>query len=61
MGLQQIGIYILLLLSGERNFSVRLNKAYEPKFAVNVPAFSGNYGDLIILVSCDRNGYIFRR
>jgi hypothetical protein len=50
LGLVQIGIDILLLLSSERNFAVRLNKVYMPKYSVGVAPFVGNYADLMILV-----------
>lgn len=49
-GLLHIGVYVLLFLSGERNFAVRLNKLYEPAAPIKVSAFVGNYADLIILV-----------
>ena len=38
------------MLSGERNFAVRLNKKYEAKLRMDIPPFSGNYGDLLVLV-----------
>eukprot|EP00041_Stephanoeca_diplocostata_P036436 m.1331669 g.1331669 ORF g.1331669 m.1331669 type:complete len:768 (-) comp24866_c0_seq6:3369-5672(-) len=50
IGLVHICVYILLILSGRRNFSVRLNKEYEPTIRIPVPTFEGNYGDLILLV-----------
>lgn len=50
IGLVHICVYILLILSGRRNFSVRLNKEYEPTIRIPVPTFEGNYGDLVLLV-----------
>ena len=41
VGLMHIGVFILLLLSGERNFGVRLNKPYTAAVAMDVPVFSG--------------------
>ncbi len=50
IGLMHICVFILLLLSGERNFGVRLNKPYVNKFPIDVPVFSGTHGDLLIIV-----------
>ncbi|XP_043211845.1 protein HID1-like [Amphibalanus amphitrite] len=50
VGLMHIGVFILLLLSGERNFGVRLNKPYTAAVAMDVPVFSGTHGDLLIIV-----------
>lgn len=50
VGMLHIGVYILLLLSGQRNFAVRLNKVYDPQFTIPVTHFEGNFGDLILLV-----------
>lgn len=38
-----IGVFILLLLSGERNFGVRLNKPYTATVPMDIPVFTGNY------------------
>ena len=49
-----VGVFILLLLSGERNFGVRLNKPYVARFAMpDVPKFTGTHSDLLFLVSED--------
>jgi hypothetical protein len=45
-----ICVFILLLLSGERNFGVRLNKPYSSKVPIDIPVFSGTYADLLIIV-----------
>lgn len=45
-----IGVFILLLLSGERNFGVRLNKPYAATFPMDIPVFSGTHADLLITV-----------
>lgn len=37
-----IGVFILLLLSGERNFGVRLNKPYTATVPMDIPVFTGN-------------------
>lgn len=46
-----MGVFIILLLSGERNFGVRLNKPYTAKANINVQTFTGTHADLLILVS----------
>ena len=38
-----IGVFILLLLSGERNFGVRLNKPYTASVPMDIPVFTGGY------------------
>lgn len=50
VGLMHIGVFILLLLSGERNFGVRLNKPYIATIAMDIPVFSGSHADLLITV-----------
>ena len=50
-GLIHIGVFILLLLSGERNFGVRLNKPYISRVPMDIPVFSGTHADLLIIVS----------
>ncbi|XP_028968759.1 protein HID1 [Galendromus occidentalis] len=50
VGLVHIGVFILLLLSGERNFGVRLNKPYAASVSMDVPVFSGTHADLLVLV-----------
>ncbi|KAF1747435.1 hypothetical protein GCK72_023897 [Caenorhabditis remanei] len=50
VGLIHMGVFIILLLSGERNFGVRLNKPYTAKANINVQAFTGTHADLLILV-----------
>lgn len=50
VGLMHIGVFILLLLSGERNFGVRLNKPYTATFPMDIPVFSGTHADLLITV-----------
>lgn len=49
-GFIQAGLYVLLLLSGERNFSVRLNKPFTPPFTLTTPVFDGHHGDFLLLV-----------
>ena len=49
-GLIHIGVFILLLLSGERNFGVRLNKPYISRIPIDIPVFSGTHADLLVIV-----------
>ena len=44
------GVFILLLLSGERNFGVRLNKPFTLTVPLDIPVFSGSHADLLIIV-----------
>jgi len=50
LGLMHIAVFILLLLSGERNFGVRLNKPYTIRVPMDIPVFTGNHADLLIIV-----------
>ena len=50
LGLVHISVFLLLLLSGERNFGVRLNAPWQSKAALDVPSFNGSHGDLLIIV-----------
>ncbi|KAJ8263785.1 hypothetical protein GJAV_G00141260 [Gymnothorax javanicus] len=50
MGLVHICVFILLLLSGERNFGVRLNKPYTMRVPMDLPIFTGTHADLLIIV-----------
>ncbi|XP_048844235.1 protein HID1b [Brienomyrus brachyistius] len=50
VGLMHIGVFILLLLSGERNFGVRLNKPYTVRVPMDIPVFTGTHADLLIVV-----------
>lgn len=45
-----IGAFNLLILSGERNFGVRLNKPYLTNTLVVLPNFTGSHADLMIIV-----------
>ena len=51
VGLMHIGVFILLLLSGERNFGVRLNKPYSVRVPMDIPVFTGSHADFLIIVS----------
>ncbi|KAF6773307.1 hypothetical protein AHF37_08187 [Paragonimus kellicotti] len=51
LGLVHVGVFILLLLSGERNFGVRLNKPYKHRVSMDVTVFTGTHADLLIIVS----------
>lgn len=50
VGLVHIGVFILLLLSGERNFGVRLNKPYCVRVPMDISVFAGTHADLLIVV-----------
>ncbi|KAI3365716.1 hypothetical protein L3Q82_010155 [Scortum barcoo] len=50
VGLMHIGVFILLLLSGERNFGVRLNKPYMLRVPMDIPVFTGTHADLLIVI-----------
>uniref|UniRef100_A0A3P9I4T8 HID1 domain containing b n=1 Tax=Oryzias latipes TaxID=8090 RepID=A0A3P9I4T8_ORYLA len=50
VGLVHIGVFILLLLSGERNFGVRLNKPYTLRVPMDIPVFTGTHADLLIVI-----------
>ncbi|XP_028287619.1 protein HID1b [Parambassis ranga] len=50
VGLVHIGVFILLLMSGERNFGVRLNKPYTLRVPMDIPVFTGTHADLLIVV-----------
>uniref|UniRef100_A0A671XIC1 HID1 domain containing n=1 Tax=Sparus aurata TaxID=8175 RepID=A0A671XIC1_SPAAU len=49
VGLMHIGVFILLLLSGERNFGVRLNKPFTLRVPMDIPVFTGTHADLLII------------
>ncbi|CAI4229407.1 unnamed protein product [Auanema sp. JU1783] len=50
VGMIHMGIFLILLLSGERNFGVRLNKPFDNKVRIDVQPFVGTHADLLILV-----------
>eukprot|EP01039_Chlorochromonas_danica_P009253 gene9253-10216_t len=50
IGLLYLCTFTLLKLSGERNFGVALNKHYQLRLPVDVPLFSGNHADLLVIV-----------
>lgn len=50
VGLMHIGVFILLLLSGERNFGVRLNKPFTHRVPMDIPVFTGTHADLLIVI-----------
>lgn len=50
VGLVHIGVFIILLLSGERNFGVRLNRPYQASVPMDLPIFSGTHADLLVIV-----------
>jgi hypothetical protein len=46
----QMAAFTLLLLSGNREFGVALNKPFLQKLPLELPVFSGNYADLLIIL-----------
>lgn len=53
VGLVHICTFVLLLLSGERSFSVALNRPFSQRLPTDLPSFSGNHADLLI-VTCHK-------
>lgn len=49
VGMIHICTFILLLLSGERDFGVSLNKPFDNRLPLDLPTFSGNHADLLIV------------
>lgn len=49
VGMIHICTFILLLLSGERDFGVSLNKPFNIRLPLDLPPFSGNHADLLIV------------
>ncbi|GLD95865.1 hypothetical protein PINS_up004543 [Pythium insidiosum] len=49
VGMIHICTFILLLLSGERDFGVSLNKPFDNRLPLDLPPFSGNHADLLIV------------
>ncbi|DBA00246.1 TPA: hypothetical protein N0F65_007890 [Lagenidium giganteum] len=49
VGMIHICTFILLLLSGERDFGVNLNKPFDHRLPLDLPPFSGNHADLLIV------------
>mmetsp|Transcript_19013 Transcript_19013/g.31170 ORF Transcript_19013/g.31170 Transcript_19013/m.31170 type:complete len:747 (-) Transcript_19013:439-2679(-) len=50
LGVVHISVFILLLLSGERDFCVALNAPFLKKLPIRLPLFTGNHADLMILI-----------
>jgi len=49
-GLIHLGTFILLFMSGEREFGVQLNKPFTRALTIQLPMFTGNFADYLILV-----------
>ncbi|CEG48448.1 protein hid1 isoform x2 [Plasmopara halstedii] len=49
VGMIHICTFILLLLSGERDFGVNLNKPFNNHLPLDLPPFSGNHADLLLV------------
>lgn len=54
-----IGVFILLLLSGERNFGVRLNKPYTATVPMDIPVFTGNINTNISFLITFKKRFVF--
>jgi hypothetical protein len=51
MGQVHLGIFFLLYLSGEREFSIALNRPFNKSLVIDIPKFwNGTYADYLILV-----------
>ena len=50
LGMVYLCTFVLLRLSGERNFSVALNMPYKAQLPVDMPLFKGSHADLVIIV-----------
>jgi hypothetical protein len=50
VGLVHICTFILLKLSGERNFCVQLNRPYTAQLPCDLPLFTGTHTDLLVVV-----------
>ncbi|XP_075925973.1 protein HID1-like [Petromyzon marinus] len=50
MGLLSIGVFILLILSGERNFGIHLNNSLSIRVPLGIRVFNGTHADLLIIV-----------
>eukprot|EP00397_Hematodinium_sp_SG-2012_P007793 GEMP01007843.1.p1 GENE.GEMP01007843.1~~GEMP01007843.1.p1 ORF type:complete len:798 (-),score=139.11 GEMP01007843.1:1162-3555(-) len=49
IGLLHMSSFILLVFSSSRDFGVRLNQPFHGKLPLDIPRFSGNYADLLLL------------
>mmetsp|Transcript_54381 Transcript_54381/g.157236 ORF Transcript_54381/g.157236 Transcript_54381/m.157236 type:complete len:839 (-) Transcript_54381:127-2643(-) len=49
VGLLHTASFVLLVLSSERSFSVRLNEPFTEKLSLRIPAFQGCHADLVAL------------
>eukprot|EP01112_Ceratiomyxa_fruticulosa_P011774 TRINITY_DN3228_c0_g1_i1.p1 TRINITY_DN3228_c0_g1~~TRINITY_DN3228_c0_g1_i1.p1 ORF type:complete len:920 (-),score=197.60 TRINITY_DN3228_c0_g1_i1:95-2854(-) len=53
LGMVHLGTYILLLLSGDREFSISLNKPFAGRHSMtDIPTFIGTHADLMYMVCC---------
>lgn len=50
LGLVHLGIFTLLFFSGEREFAIALNRPVTKKVYIDLPKFTGNYADFLLLV-----------
>ena len=50
VGLVHICTFILLKLSGEREFGVQLNKPFRKHLPIQLPLFQGGHCDLLVVV-----------
>jgi hypothetical protein len=50
LGVVHMITFMLLYLSGEREFAIQLNRPFNKYLSMDIPKFTGNYADLLILV-----------
>jgi len=50
IGLLHMCSFLLLALSSEREFAVRLNESFTEKFPLDIPLFRGCHADLLVLI-----------
>lgn len=51
MGQVHLGVFFLLYLSGERDFSIALNRPFNKSLIIDIPKFwNGSYADYLVLV-----------
>jgi hypothetical protein len=51
LGLVHLGVFFLLYLSGEREFSIALNRPFNKPLVIDIPKFwNGTYADYLVLV-----------
>ncbi|KNC81073.1 hypothetical protein SARC_06596, partial [Sphaeroforma arctica JP610] len=49
LGIVHIAVFVLLILSSDRNFGVALNKPFHSVYGIDVASFTGHHGDVLLL------------